>query len=131
MIRGAWQLKKLVINYCKTPSSRGVYELMNGNDLIDFAKNNPQIEITAKLRPQKLPHVVGTYVEGQEQQISIKNSTPKEILGVMNTLRNRSFRDTQRLEHWGKPMTQCPSVQGRWIPTANTIQPEISVKLKK
>mmetsp|Transcript_12627 Transcript_12627/g.17506 ORF Transcript_12627/g.17506 Transcript_12627/m.17506 type:complete len:132 (-) Transcript_12627:41-436(-) len=117
MIRGAWQLERLVINYSRTPSSRGVYDLMREkNSLVEFAKANPQIEIVTKLNPNRMPHVIGTYVGKIEHQVGIKNANPEDIMKVLHKLRNRSSRDTSSLKHWGKPITKCPSIQGLWTP---------------
>jgi len=87
--------------------------------IVEFAKENPQIKIITKLNPQRIPHVVGTYVGSIDHQVGIKNSTADEIVDVLYKLRNRSARETSSLEHWGKPQTKHPSIQGMWTPTCD------------
>ncbi|GAB5352995.1 hypothetical protein AAMO2058_000000600 [Amorphochlora amoebiformis] len=134
MIRGVWQLQKLTISYCKTPASKGVYELLNSmehkKNLIEFAKKNPQIQIKTQVNKSRQPHVIGEYVGTVKHTIGISNSAPSDILEVMQKLRDRSGRDTQTLTHWGKPISAHTSVQGKWIPSRAVTDTDVRVKRK-
>mmetsp|Transcript_27625 Transcript_27625/g.51514 ORF Transcript_27625/g.51514 Transcript_27625/m.51514 type:complete len:132 (-) Transcript_27625:101-496(-) len=131
MIRGQWQLKKLVINYCKTESSRGVYDLMKNGKLVDFAKKNPQLQIVTRRNQRRLPYLMAQYEGNVKQDLSLKNLTDDEIIEGMTMMRNRSGRHTYELKHWGQPITNTPSVQGVWTPVREPSDVSIRVKLKE
>jgi large subunit ribosomal protein L43 len=58
--RGVWELKELLLRYSRTGgSSRGVREFVE-HDLVNFARENPQINIQTSFRNSH-PFVVGEY----------------------------------------------------------------------
>ena len=48
-------------------------------NLANFARENPQIEIRVSPRPQKHPLIKGTYINGREKPVCVRNLEPSEI----------------------------------------------------
>ena len=51
------------------------------NNLVAFAKHNPQIEICTSLRPGKHPTVMGAYIADSDKSLSLKNMGAEQVLG--------------------------------------------------
>ncbi|CEP02888.1 Large ribosomal subunit protein mL43 [Plasmodiophora brassicae] len=118
-INGVKQLKRLVVHYCHWGgSSAHLRAFVQGDEIVRFARENPEIEIVAKKRPGH-PFLVAEYLNGKTHEIGIKNKDQKAILSTIYQLRNRSGRDKSTLNYWGRPQTHHPSIQGRWSPVAN------------
>ena len=91
-LRGVRQLKELVIRYSDYDgSSKGVREWMRTN-LVQFAKNNPDLAVTTELKRCVHPFVRGNYENGNTKTICIKNLQPENIEGYVNDLRNQIGR---------------------------------------
>lgn len=58
-LRGVWQLRELAIRYSMGGSSQGVREFVE-NGLVEFARKNPQINITTQIESGH-PNVHGKY----------------------------------------------------------------------
>jgi len=100
--RGAPQLQKLWIRYCEHGgSSKTIRDYLSRpprtSHLIEFATNNPHVQIIVKPRNGHHPYIQGEYVTSQSKQICVKNTNEKRIREVMMMLRNTSGRKIVRL----------------------------------
>ena len=79
-----------------------------------FAKENPQIEITVSPRPRKHPVIRGSYINGREKAICVRNLAKEEIMQKALLLRDASG---EKLKKVTKPVTSLnESVRGIWDP---------------
>ena len=79
-----------------------------------FARLNPSVEITVSPRPRKHPIIRGTYVNGREKVICVKNLQKEQILEKANLLRDASG---EKLRKVTKPVQSInESVRGIWSP---------------
>mmetsp|Transcript_6901 Transcript_6901/g.7938 ORF Transcript_6901/g.7938 Transcript_6901/m.7938 type:complete len:137 (-) Transcript_6901:947-1357(-) len=113
--QGEWLLRKLAIRYCQHGgSSRGVREFLRSKKFVDFAKENPQIEITAEKLGGRHPTIIGTYLNAPYEPTlwSVRNQNEWEILDVLQQLRNRNGG---KITKYKKPVyTKNESIQGVW-----------------
>ncbi|KAI7898835.1 thioredoxin-like protein [Cokeromyces recurvatus] len=109
------QCRKMVFNYCeKWGSNKGMIEYIR-NDLVKFAKENPQIEIVVQPRPAHHPIIRGLYLNGRDKVICTRNLTPKEIKTKVELLRDSSGEKMKDLTK--KPViSTTESVRGIWSP---------------
>ena len=72
------------------------------------------MEVVARLRNGKHPHVLAEYLTGFSKQVCVKNEPMERIEKVMTMLNNSSGRKITKI---GSPIkTDTPSVQGVWTP---------------
>lgn len=96
-LRGVRQLKELVIRYSDYDgSSLGARTWMQQN-LLTFAKSNPELKITAEVKRSKHPCVTGRYLNGNVKTIGIKNLNPLEVQEQVLHLRNQLGRRVSTL----------------------------------
>ncbi|XP_057789301.1 54S ribosomal protein L51, mitochondrial [Salvia miltiorrhiza] len=111
-VRGAWQLKKLVVSYCNWGgSSRGIRAFME-SQLPDFIEKNPQLEVVTELNRGYHPLLKGFYKNKNERVVCVKNMTPEDVLQCATRLRNSQGRKVLKLKT--RHVTKHPSVQGTW-----------------
>ena len=126
--RGIFQLKTLKIFYCEHGgSSRVVRDFLSSGRIINWALDNPQIQVEVKIRNGKHPFVEGEYVSGKPKQIGVKNEDMKRIYQVMDMLKNSSGRKMTRLNR--PVITQTPSVQGVWTPMLNLQDVQFDIQM--
>lgn len=82
--------------------------------LQDFARANPQIEVTVSPRPGRHPVMKGKYICGKEKAICVRNMEPNEILEKAVLLRNASGEKLKRETKKVKSLNE--SVRGIWSP---------------
>lgn len=135
--RGQWALRQLTLHYCKNGgSSRGVREYIESGLLVNFAKQNPQIELRTVVRNGRHPYVQGMYptslrayeeglASGAYEQTerdrtlerSVMNMMPEEVDEQVQELRARTGRkslsNSKLRKGW---FSQHPSIQGMWSP---------------
>ena len=80
----------------------------------DFARKNPQLQIEAVLGAGKHPIVTGSYIRGQDKVIDVKNENPAKILQTCIDLRNTTGRKVTKIKK--QVYGQIESVQGKWQP---------------
>ena len=84
------------------------------NTLPKFAKQNPQIEITVSPRPRKHPVIKGTFINGREKAVCVRNLEQGQVLEKALLLRDASG---ERLKKVTKPVKSLnESVRGIWDP---------------
>ncbi|KAJ9618919.1 39S ribosomal protein L51, mitochondrial [Taxawa tesnikishii (nom. ined.)] len=108
------QCKKLEFNYCDWAGSSKGMNLFLKNTLPQFAKENPQIEISVSPRPNKHPVIKGHYINGREKAICVRNLEKNQILQKAVLLRNASGEKLKRVTKPVKSMNE--SVRGVWDP---------------
>ncbi|KXT16895.1 hypothetical protein AC579_4768 [Pseudocercospora musae] len=108
------QCKRLDFHYCDwAGSSRGMNAFIK-NRLAQFAKENPQIEITVSPRPGRHPVVTGTYINGRIKPICVRNMEVTEIMQKVLLLRNANGEKLRRVTRPVKSLNE--SVRGVWSP---------------
>jgi hypothetical protein len=114
--KGVWQLKTLAFRYCPHGgSSRHAREFLK-KGLLQFARDNPQVEVLAFAKFNKHPVVEGRYVWGVNKVCDLRNKTEEEIADLIALLRNTSGH---KVTLFKTPVyTKLPSVQGTWAPGA-------------
>ncbi|KAK3701211.1 39S ribosomal protein L51, mitochondrial [Vermiconidia calcicola] len=112
------QCKRLDFHYCDwAGSSKGMNAFINTH-LARFASANPTVELTVSPRPGKHPVIRGTYINGREKAVCVRNMTPHEILEKANYLRGASGEKLKRSGRAGRTVvrSQTESVRGVWSP---------------
>jgi large subunit ribosomal protein L43 len=118
--RGIPQLQKLRIRYCEYGGSSAVIRqyLSQSPHLLNFATDNPHIQIVVKPRNGHHPYIEGQYITGQSKQICVKNTDERRVREVFDVLRNSSGRKIVRLGGLAV-RGDCASIQGVWTPMLN------------
>ncbi|KZF26608.1 mitochondrial ribosomal protein subunit L51 [Xylona heveae TC161] len=108
------QCKRLDFHYCDwAGSSRGMNAFLK-NTLPAFARANPQVEINVSPRPRKHPVIKGTYINGREKAVCVRNLEKEQILKKAELLRDASGEQLKRVT---KPISSTnESVRGIWSP---------------
>lgn len=84
------------------------------NSLTKFAAANPQVEITVSPRPRRHPVIKGTYINGREKAICVRNLTKEQVLQKAELLRDANG---EKLKKVTKPVKSInESVRGVWSP---------------
>ncbi|XP_073236229.1 large ribosomal subunit protein mL43-like [Porites lutea] len=110
-------LQRLVLNYCQRGgSSRGIREYIDKN-VVEFAKNNPEVTVYVRERNGKHPRIVANFINGNSKIVEVKNKTPEEIKEWVERLRNESGVKVQKIRQFWH--TENPSIQGTWTPFLN------------
>ncbi|KAF2859112.1 hypothetical protein K470DRAFT_300458 [Piedraia hortae CBS 480.64] len=106
--------KKIDFHYCDwAGSSRGMNAFIK-HSLKSFAQANPAIEITVSPRPGKHPVMIGTYINGEQKPICVRNLEPSAILQKAELLKNATGG---RLKKQKKPVNSAnESIRGVWSP---------------
>lgn len=125
--RGVKQLTKLTLSYCEHGgSSRTIREFISSGRVIDFARENPTVEVSVKPRNGHHPFILGHYRTGRSKQISVKNEELARLYKVIEMLNNSSGRKITKIT---KPiLTQTPSIQGVWTPMLDIEQTSFNIK---
>ncbi len=98
------------------------------NDLVEFAKEHPNIVISAKIRNSAHPEVVGEYCEpiferlcsnsalvnGNVNSELLRNLSASEIEEKLSEMRSASGAPAKKFKN--RTFTQTPSTQGNWNP---------------
>jgi len=84
------------------------------SDLPRFAALNPQIEITVSPRPRKHPVVKGTYINGREKAICMRDLSKEQIMQKVVLLRDASGEKLKKETKVVKSLNE--SVRGIWSP---------------
>jgi large subunit ribosomal protein L43 len=72
--RGVKQLQTLRIAYCNYGgSSESVRAFISSGKIVDFAKQNPSVEVIGELRNGKHPYIRAEYLTGFDKQVCVKN----------------------------------------------------------
>lgn len=80
----------------------------------EFARKNPQIEVTVSPRPGLHPVVRGCYMNGREKVVCVRNMQANEIIQKVLLLRNANGEILKRTK---KPVQSVnESVRGIWDP---------------
>ena len=111
-VRGVWQLRELVLQYCShSGSSKGARQMIRAS-LVPWCEQNPQVQVAAALKSGRHPVLRAAYANGREQVIDVKNLEPEEIERHMWDLRNSSGRKQKMAKF--DVISENPSVQGPW-----------------
>lgn len=85
-----------------------------------FAASHPQIEITVSPRPHKHPVIKGTYINGREKAVCVRNLEKEQILLKAELLRDANG---EKLKKVTKPVRSGnESVRGVWSPYHGVVQ---------
>ena len=127
--RGIKQLQKLHVVFCEHGgSSTPVREYIKSAKIVQFAVDNPTVEVIASLRNGHHPYVKADYLTGFSKQVCVKNEPVERIEIVVAMLNNSSGRKITKI---GSPIkTDTPSVQGIWTPMLDIAQKPFQVQMK-
>ncbi|CAH0383243.1 unnamed protein product [Bemisia tabaci] len=111
------QLKRITLKFCKEyGGSRGLRDFIEQN-LVDFARENPQVVVYVKPRRHRSPVLVAEYLDGHREWMSLHNFQRDEcyrwIHNMLTASGDQSIR-YRKLWH-----TENPSIQGVWNPFTN------------
>lgn len=110
------QCKRLDFHYCDwAGSSRGMNAFLT-HLLPSFASSHPQIEITVSPRPHSHPVIKGTYVNGREKVICVRNLEMRQILKKAELLRDTSGEKLRKVKGGRVVESLNESVRGIWSP---------------
>jgi len=108
------QCKKLDFHYCDwAGSSRGM-KLFLQQKLPEFAKQNPAVEMTVSPRRHRHPIIRGSYINGREKVICVRNMDPQQILQKAELLRDASGAKLKRITRPVASLNESP--RGIWSP---------------
>jgi large subunit ribosomal protein L43 len=111
-VRGTWQLRELVLQYCShSGSSKGARHVIREH-LVPWCEQNPQVQVAAALRSGRHPVLRAQYVNGRDTVIDVKNLLPKEIESHMWDLRNTTGKKIKAAKF--DVISQKNSLQGPW-----------------
>mmetsp|Transcript_40713 Transcript_40713/g.79705 ORF Transcript_40713/g.79705 Transcript_40713/m.79705 type:complete len:141 (+) Transcript_40713:24-446(+) len=117
---GVWQLRRLVVSYCKhSGSSRGVRSFIE-EKLPALQERYPHLQVETTLRSGKHPHLEGFYKNGVNKPIGVKNTEPERIHEYAEFLIQQWGSKYSGVSSQGhKTRTKQQSVQGIWTPFLN------------
>lgn len=81
-----------------------------------FAIQNPQIEIHVSPRPNRHPIIRGSYINGREKTICVRNLEMQQILQKAELLRDASGEKLKRVKGGRMVTSLNQSVRGIWSP---------------
>ena len=126
-IKGVRQLKELLVRYSDLDgSSRGVREWIRAN-LVDLAKNNPDLSIKTELKRAVHPFLRGVYNNGNTKTICVKNIPPEEVQAFALDLRNQVGRKSSSTGYKKPVFGQKPSIQGEWNERMDLVDLEFKI----
>lgn len=108
---GIFQLLLHLLDNALIPSSAFLKQLLR-----PFAAQHPQIEIHVSPRPSRHPVIRGTYINGREKAICVKNLEREQVLQKVELLRDASGEKVRRVKG-GRVVTSInESIRGIWSP---------------
>ena len=127
--RGVKQLRKIELFFCEIGgSSNRARQYIKSGKIVEFANNNPSVEVSAKLRNGNHPFIKADYVSGFSKQVCIKNEDLERIEKVVTMLNDSSGRKIIKI---GSPIkTDTPSVQGVWTPMLDIARKPFTIEMK-
>jgi len=81
-----------------------------------FAAAHPSIEITVSPRPHTHPVIKGSYINGREKAICVRNLEMKQILKKAELLRDASGEKLRKVKGGRVVESLNESVRGMWSP---------------
>ena len=117
-VRGVRQIQKLVFQYCQYDgSSEGMRQLLSTGQLINWCKENPEINVETKVKRGRHPTLSALYLNTNERVVGVKNLSPEKIEGHMDILANSAGKKTTGKYSYrlSTPVdSNFPSIQGEW-----------------
>lgn len=84
--------------------------------LASFATMHPQIEIHVSPRPSKHPIVRGTYINGREKTVCVRNLEKEQVLQKVELLRDASGEKLRRVKGGKVVSSDNEAIRGIWSP---------------
>lgn len=114
--RGVFQLKKLTVFFCDFGgSSNGVREMISSPQMKDFIENNKQIEFEFVCKRNHHPYMRGSYINGYNKDLPLRNYSNEQVLNSFNALRNQLGRKAFKVSG-SRIFNTKKSIQGAWEP---------------
>lgn len=113
-VRGVKQLTGFVFRYSdRDGSSRGMRKYLREN-IVDFAKQNPQAHISTELKRSKHPFMRATYANNKSKTIGVKNYSPEQIAKSVRFLADQKGFKVTYMRYRKPVVSDKPSIQGVW-----------------
>jgi large subunit ribosomal protein L43 len=110
------QIKRIVLNYCETSgSSRHLIQYFKQGQLNQFAQSHPHVQFIVTPRPASHPLIKGTYMNGKQKVLCVKNMNAKEINERLTFLVESADAITRPAPRGGV-QSATPAVRGIWSP---------------
>ena len=107
---------RLELKYCDhSGSSRHLRNFLE-NHLKTLREEWPHLDITTTVRRGRHPHVTGTYRNGRQKTVDLKNKEEEKIRYHLNFLFTEKGRKSSTKLPGSRRITDTPSIQGRWRP---------------
>ncbi|CAD6576492.1 MAG: 39S ribosomal protein L51, mitochondrial [Alectoria sarmentosa] len=111
------QCKRLDFHYCdKWGSSQGMNTFLRSPLIASFAKAHPQITIHISPRPNTHPIIRGSYINGREKVICVRNLEKEQILQKVELLRDANGEKVKRVKGGRVVGSLNEGVRGVWDP---------------
>jgi large subunit ribosomal protein L43 len=87
--RGILQLQRVKLSFCDWGgSSQGVRKFFKQDDFYNHVNSHPSINFEFHLRRGRHPFITAIYANGWEKDISLRNMSEEEVLGVMKHIKS-------------------------------------------
>eukprot|EP01134_Creolimax_fragrantissima_P006216 CFRG6216T1 len=106
------QVRKITVYYCRqSGSSKGVREFID-KDLVNIAKNHPEVAFDVRLKHRSHAFVKGEFANDYVKTMTVKNESAADIRKRVIGLITQVGAKNRKLTKWWQ--TQNPSIQGDW-----------------
>lgn len=96
----------------RTPPSSAFLQFV----LPTFAAQNPQIEMRVSPNPSRHPVIRGTYINGREKAICVRNLEKEQVLKKAELLRDASGEKLKRVKGGRIVTSENEGIRGIWSP---------------
>jgi len=111
------QCKRLDFHYSDwAGSSRGIKSFLKSRLFINFTSAHPQIQVHISPRGNNHPIIRGSYINGREKVICVRNLEPGQILKKVELLRDASGEKLKRVKGGRMVTSLNQGVRGIWDP---------------
>ncbi|MCJ1313898.1 39S ribosomal protein L51, mitochondrial [Agyrium rufum] len=108
------QCKRLDFHYCDWAGSSDGMKAFLKYTLPQFARNNPSLHIHVSPRPNAHPIIRGSYINGREKVVCVRNLEKEQIIKKAELLRDASGEKLKRVKGGRAVQSSNENVRGIW-----------------